>query len=179
MKKAEDMTNDICFYGVWQSEKQVDEGVSRLKDDKEIVKAMQAQLKFRKKFLKQKPRNKKLFNFSTKSDGGKYKKLTILELRTNLLELIKSTLIGETTENEVVGIPLLVGKTVDHKFTDQTYRYRGKVISVIPGFPMWYNIQYEGNQAIYAYNLHVDYEKGDLQIVVLFTVYLRFLQNII
>lgn len=52
MKKAEDMTNDIYFYGVWQSEKQVDEGVSRLKDDKEIVKAMQAQLKFRKKFLK-------------------------------------------------------------------------------------------------------------------------------
>lgn len=51
MKKAEDMTNDICFYGVWQSEKQVDEGVSRLKDDKEIVKAMQAQLKFRKNFL--------------------------------------------------------------------------------------------------------------------------------
>lgn len=96
-----------------------------------------------------------------------------------MLELIKSTLIGETTENEVVGIPLLVGKTVDHKFTDQTYRYRGKVISVIPGFQMWYNIQYEGNQAIYAYNLHVDYEKGDLQIVVLFTVYLRFLQNII
>lgn len=121
MKKAEDMTNDICFFGVWQSEKQVDEGVSRLKDDKEIVKAMQAQLKFRKKFLKQKPRNKKLFNFSTKSDGGKYKKLTIPELRTNLLELIKSTLIGETTENEVVGIPLLVGKTVDQKFTDQTY----------------------------------------------------------
>lgn len=39
MKKAEDMTNDIYFYGVWQSEKQVDEGVSRLKDDKEIVKA--------------------------------------------------------------------------------------------------------------------------------------------
>lgn len=51
MKKAEDMTNDICFYGIWQSEKQVDEGVSRLKDDKEIVKAMQAQLKFRKNFL--------------------------------------------------------------------------------------------------------------------------------
>lgn len=96
-----------------------------------------------------------------------------------MLELIKSTLIGETTENEVVGIPLLVGKTVDQKFTDQTYWYRGKVISVIPGFQMWYNIQYEGNQAIYAYNLHVDYEKGDLQIVVLFTVYLRFLQNII
>lgn len=31
---------------------------------------------------------------------------------------------------------------------------------------MWYNIQYEEDQAIYAYNLHVDYEKGDLQIVV-------------
>lgn len=164
LKKAEEMTNDICFYGLWQSEKQVDEGVSRLKDDKEIVKAMQAQLKFRKNVLEQKPRDKKLFNFSTKSDGGKYKKLTIPELRTNLLELIKSTLIGETTEKEVVGIPLLVGKTVDHKFTDQTYR--GKVISVVPGFPMWYNIQYAGDQAMYAYNLHLDYEKGDLQIVV-------------
>lgn len=81
-----------------------------------------------------------------------------------MLELIKSTLIGETTEKEVVGIPLLVGKTVDHKFRDQTYR--GKVISVVPGFPMWYNIQYEGDQAIYACNLHVDYLKGDLQIVV-------------
>lgn len=51
LKKAEDMTNDICLYGLWQSEKQVYEGVSRLKDYKGIVKAMQAQLKFRKNVL--------------------------------------------------------------------------------------------------------------------------------
>lgn len=124
---------------------------------------MQAQLKCRKNVLKQKPRDKKLFNFSTKSDGSKYKKLKIPELRTNLFELIKSSLISETTEKEVESIPLLVGKTFD-KFTDQAYR--GKVISVVPGFPMLNNIQYEGGQAIYAYNLHVGYEKGDLQIVV-------------
>lgn len=61
------------FYGLWQSEQQVDEGVSRLKDDKEIVKAMQAQLQFRKYALKQIPREKNLFIFSTKSDGGKFK----------------------------------------------------------------------------------------------------------
>lgn len=71
---------------------------------------MQAQLKFRKNVLKQKPRDKKLFNFSTKSDGGKYKKLAIPEIRTNLLELINSTLNGKTTEKEVVGISSFSGK---------------------------------------------------------------------
>lgn len=53
------------FYGLWQIEQQVDEGVSRLKDDKEIVKAMQTQIQFRKYVIKQIPRDKKLFFFST------------------------------------------------------------------------------------------------------------------
>lgn len=48
---------------LWQSEQQVDEAVSRLKDDKEIVKAMQAHLQFKKYVLKQIPRDKKLFFF--------------------------------------------------------------------------------------------------------------------
>lgn len=53
-----------------------------------------------------------------KLDGGKYKKLIILEFRMNLFELIKSILIGEIIENEVVGIFFLVGKIVDYKFID-------------------------------------------------------------
>jgi hypothetical protein len=62
------------------------------------------------------------------------------------------------------GGPLLVEKTVDHTFTDSTYR--GKMICVVPGFPLWYNVVYDGDAAGYGFNLLSDFEKGDLKIVI-------------
>ncbi|KAK3106600.1 hypothetical protein FSP39_023288 [Pinctada imbricata] len=165
MKRAEELTNDICFYGLWQTEGQMDEGVSHLQGEKEICSALQAQLKFRKTVLKQSHEDKKVFNFSVKSESGKYVKLTSSELKENLKKLIKKAAEGLTTEQEKTGQPLLVGKKVEHTFAKDDV-YRGEVISVVPGFPEWYNIKYENDSAIYAYNLQLDYKNGDLKIVV-------------
>ena len=67
-----------------------------------------------------------------------------------------------TTEAARQGIPLLVGKRIDHTFDNNTYI--GTVISVVPGFPNWYNVHYDDDPAVYAYNLAEDYRKGDLKI---------------
>lgn len=76
-------------------------------------------------------------------------------LKQNVLKLIQETLTVQTREKEIVGIPLLVGKDIEHKFVDgkDERLYKGKVISVVPGFSQWYNVKYENDDAIYAYNL--------------------------
>lgn len=48
IRRAEEMTNDVCYYGLWQSQQQVEEGMGRLRNEKELINALQAQLKFRK-----------------------------------------------------------------------------------------------------------------------------------
>lgn len=48
IRRAEEMTNDVCYYGLWQSQQQVEEGMGRLRNEKEFINALQAQLKFRK-----------------------------------------------------------------------------------------------------------------------------------
>ena len=50
IRKAEKYTNDVCFYGLWQSPTQVEEGIAALKGSKtEIESALKSQLLFRKK----------------------------------------------------------------------------------------------------------------------------------
>ncbi|KAK3092123.1 hypothetical protein FSP39_025387 [Pinctada imbricata] len=158
------MTNDICYYGLWQNRQQVEEGLSRLPTN-EQRKAVESQLKFRRTVLKQKSDDNKIFNFSRKNDQGKYVKLTIDELKKNLLTLIEDTLKEVTTERVHPDVPLFVGEKIDHTFSDGIV-YKGYVISGVPGFPLWYNVKYEGDEAIYAYNLAEDYKSGDVQIVV-------------
>ncbi|KAK3091774.1 hypothetical protein FSP39_022550 [Pinctada imbricata] len=164
LKDAENMKNDICYYGLWQNRQQVEEGLSRLPTN-EQRKAVESQLKFRRTVLKQKSDDNKIFNFSRKNDQGKYVKLTIDELKKNLLTLIEDTLKEVTTERVQPDVPLFVGKKIDHTFSDGIV-YKGYVISVVPGFPLWYNVKYEGDEAIYAYNLAEDYKSGDVRIVV-------------
>ena len=69
-----------------------------------------------------------------------------------------------TSEVKYSDVPLLVGKVVEHTFADKQ-SYKGKVLGVVTGFPTWYNIRYENDDAIYAYNLLDDYRKGQLKIV--------------
>ncbi|XP_076075718.1 uncharacterized protein LOC143046441 [Mytilus galloprovincialis] len=165
IQKAEDMTNMVCYYGLWQNQNQLEEGLSVLKSEKEKRAALEAQLKFRKTVLKQKHPDKKIYNFSKLNERGKYTKLTIQQLKDNVETLIKDTLKEPTHENATQGRPLLVGKTIKHSFSDGNI-YNGYVISMVPGFSMWYNIKYERDDAIYAFNLVEDMEKGDLSIVV-------------
>lgn len=163
IQNMEEMTNAVCYYGLWQSQEQVNEGLAKLKTDKEQREALQSQLKFRKKVLNQKHSDSKIFNFSEKV-GGKYQKLTIEQLKSNVFKLIQDCLMVPTEEKHQSNVPLLVGKKVSHKFSDGA-EYIGTVISVVPGFCEWYNIKYQNDEAIYAYNLAEDYRNGDLKLV--------------
>jgi hypothetical protein len=46
LKDAENITNTVCFYGLWQSPLQVDECLGRMPEN-EQRKALESQLKFR------------------------------------------------------------------------------------------------------------------------------------
>ena len=64
IQNAENFTNLVCFYGLWQSAEQIREGLNRLRPKKEKRDALEAQLRLRKTVLTQKHSNKKIFNFS-------------------------------------------------------------------------------------------------------------------
>lgn len=92
-------------------------------------------------------------------------------MKENLLTLIRAACSVDTShtvsrlDKEKEHIPLLIGKNVRHKFEDGEI-YQGKVIAPVPGFPAWYNIQYENEESIYTYRLVDDYKDGNLEIVV-------------
>ncbi|KAH3859500.1 hypothetical protein DPMN_102317 [Dreissena polymorpha] len=136
------MTQDVCDYGLWQSCEQVNEGLGRLKTDSQKRNALQAQLRFRKKVLKQKHSDKQVYNFSRKDQEVKYIQLSVAQLQQNVLKLIQDTLATPTHEKQSTGIPVLVGKFIEHTFLEGAERkvYNGNVISVVPGFDEWYNV---------------------------------------
>ncbi|WAR10687.1 hypothetical protein MAR_035763 [Mya arenaria] len=153
LQGMEKMTNAVCFYGLWKSEAQVNEALQRLSNDNEKRSALKSQLRFRKTVLKQKHEDSKVFNFTRKGTDGKYNALH------NVLTLIQDCLHGATAEKVEEGVPLLVGKKIKHKFSDGK-EYKGFVISVVPSFGEWYNVKYDNDDAIYAYNLCQDYKQG-------------------
>lgn len=55
--------------------------MGRINNEKELIKALQAQLKFRKNVLKQKHKDSKIFNLSKKKPDGKYEKLLVQDLK--------------------------------------------------------------------------------------------------
>lgn len=67
IKRAEEMTNDVCYYGLWQSQQQVEEVMGRLRNEKELIDALQAQLKFRKNVLKQKHKDSKILTYQERN----------------------------------------------------------------------------------------------------------------
>ncbi|KAK3103507.1 hypothetical protein FSP39_019719 [Pinctada imbricata] len=157
-KRKEKMTNDILFFGLWQSEEEMTQQLQEIKRKTEKVKAVKAQLTFRKTVLHQTTLNKSLFQFSF---GKKAKSLD--ELKANLKVLIDEARKGSTSETKSKKTPLLVLKRIKHKFENDWYY--GEVVSVVPGFTDWYNVKYDNDPAIYVYRLQDDYELGDLLIV--------------
>lgn len=49
IKKSDNMTNDVCFYGLWQSASEINEDLGRLSTDNAKRQTLESQLKFRKK----------------------------------------------------------------------------------------------------------------------------------
>ena len=74
----------------------------------------------------------------------------------------------KTPDNDILTIPLLVGKTVKHIWTTEEgdQSYIGKVISQVPGFPSWFNIKYNDDPKVYSLRLVDDYKDKSLSILI-------------
>jgi hypothetical protein len=172
LKRKEDLTSIIVDAGLWQTFEMVESKMNDADDDKERYNACKNQIKFRRQCLQQYLPEDKGFTFTEK--GGKPKHWKVL--RDHLNKFISAAICTpmsksctKTPDNEHFTVPLLTGKTVDHSYNDEDDSqtiYRGQVISQVPGFPSWYNIKYEGDEAIYSYKLVDDYKEGNLTIVV-------------
>ena len=130
VQKQEEITNSVIFYGLWQSEEQVDNMVLALPTKSEKVKALKAQLRFRKEIFQQMPADSSIYKFS-KKQHGKTVQLSVEELKENVKALV-------THAFTLPNIPLsentvIVGKRVRHKFTneDGDVWYTGRVISQV------------------------------------------------
>ncbi|XP_052268392.1 uncharacterized protein LOC127869771 [Dreissena polymorpha] len=156
LRQQEECTKEIINYGLWQSDSEVDNMLLSYKKDGDKIKALKAQLRFRKNVLHQIPSDKSKFNFSKKG-----KDFTVNELTANLKELVTQAIVADDDSQKHI----LVGKRVRHRFIKdgQSKWYTGKV----PSFPDWFNIMYDGDEAIYTYHhLDADVDKADMQILI-------------
>lgn len=134
LRKKEQQTNDIVFWGLWQNDQQVESALREIQTTKQKVAALKAQLHFRNNVLHQKPDNMKGVYSVTKLIGNKRVNLTPEELTMNLKKLIQHSFEIEPPTTTDEQIPLLVGKNIRHKFNDSdggSDWYNGKVISVV------------------------------------------------
>uniref|UniRef100_A0A8W8L2R4 Uncharacterized protein n=1 Tax=Magallana gigas TaxID=29159 RepID=A0A8W8L2R4_MAGGI len=103
-------------------------------------------------------------------ENGKIKQCSIEQLAANLKKLVSHAYTIQVTESDQEHNPILVGKHVQHKFVDSDACekwWTGKVVSQVPGYPAWYNIVYDGDIAVYTYQLLEDLKNGNLKITVL------------
>ena len=146
MKKAEEIkkkalqlkekrTTDIIYWGLWQTEEQVDNVLESITTNHEKVLALKAQLDFRKFMLQQKPEEdslKDVYNFTKRKGKGRVN-LTYKELAANLKKLVQHAfrVVHNEFENKD---QILVGKRVKHRFKEVNGNeawHTGKVISQV------------------------------------------------
>ncbi|KAL4239504.1 hypothetical protein ACF0H5_000318 [Mactra antiquata] len=130
IEKLEKETGDMTYYGLWQSEQQVNQKLNEIKSKKEQEEALRVQLRFRKNVFKQKC-DDKVYAFSRVVDGKRVQ-LSVEELKANVL-----TLITKASDSPSPETPhFLVGKEIEHRFLDDgaSKWYTGKVISQVLGF---------------------------------------------
>ena len=169
-QRAEQLTVEISYFGLWQKVGEVDCKLAEISSKAEKRRALSAQLQFRRYVLKQEVQDKSIFFMSK---GGKQLETEIVV--ENLKKLIGDAFeSGPNTEGMSNLKMLLVGKTVSHTFENDSYD--GYVIGVVPGFPAYYNIVYfengektisevdVDNTPVYTFRLQDDYRDGNLSI---------------
>lgn len=97
--------------------------------------------------------------------GGKTKQCSAQQLAGKLKTLVlASDNIPPPEHQDEDRRPLFVDRKISHTFHDR--EYAGRVISAVPGFLQWFNVIYEGDEAIYTQKVYDDYAFGDLRIIV-------------
>ena len=75
LQQREKQTNDIIYYGLWQSKERLETALEEITEEREKRIAIQAQLRFRQKMMKQKHEQKDIFRFSAKGKRHPISKL--------------------------------------------------------------------------------------------------------
>ena len=148
IQEKEKLTNEILQYGLWQSTRDIQDGIAKLKTKKAQREAIKAQFQFRKRVLEQNPSSKDIFHMSKNG-----KALSISELCANLEKLF-------TRESKHCE---LVGKRIKHKWCHEDgsdHWYNGKIIGIVNA--EWFNVKYDDEDGIVTLNLNEDIENGDL-----------------
>ncbi|CAC5358011.1 unnamed protein product [Mytilus coruscus] len=162
-------TSDVIYYGLWQRPDEVDDILNEITSVTEKRKALISQIRFRQKVLKQVVVDKKLYFVSEKG-----KALSLEKLKSNVIKLIVDATEGPSEERVARDVPLFVGKKVLHTFKEG--KWNGRVLSVVKGFPEFYNIVYDCDldestatissaTAIYTYKRKQEYRDGNLEIL--------------
>ena len=151
--EKENLTQAMMIYGLWQTKEQIVQGVSKCKSNTLKLKALKAQLDFRKKVLEQEYDDRYVFCLSKNK-----KKLSVGEVCHNLEKLLCSS----SSYRDLEG---LVGKRIKHKWKDEDDEkwFYGTILGLVPGTMDWYNIKYDGEEDIISLNIQIDIEKGDLE----------------
>uniref|UniRef100_A0A914UPI9 Uncharacterized protein n=1 Tax=Plectus sambesii TaxID=2011161 RepID=A0A914UPI9_9BILA len=159
------LTNQVAVYGLWTNELEVDMGLAKLSKPSEKLRALEAQLKFRKNVLKQ-PGDRKLFAFSEKRAKHTWQKL---KLNLNTL-LVAAYSVAPSSD-----LLQIVGKRIEHRFEEDGEErwWPGTVTPPVrgtgPGGEITYGIVYDTDvQRVYCCtvgDLTVDIDNGDLLVL--------------
>lgn len=158
----EKYASEIIEFGLWQSDDEVENILQTYPTNGLKVSALKAQIRFRQHVLKQEA-EREVFAFSKNKVD-----LTLQELKCNVLKLVNIARRIPVDESKK---SFLIGKCVSHQFdtgadeNDTGGWYDGTVISQVPGYPNWFNIKYDGDPAIYTYQLMEDYKNGSLRLI--------------
>jgi hypothetical protein len=130
---------------------------------KDRIIALTAQLTFRKTVLCQPVMNKRVFNFSNKDDGI----FTEDRLINNVVQLINDSYsLDSSADPDVDSYLNGQHKLIMDNDTDEPQQwYVGQVIGQVPGFPTWFNIVYDNDDAVYTYQLLEDLAAGELEVI--------------
>ena len=151
--EKEQLTQAMMVYGLWQTKEQIAQGIAKCKSNTSKLKALKAQLNFRKKVLEQEYNDQYVFCLSKNK-----RKLSVDEVCSNLEKLL--CLCSNYRDFEG-----LAGKRIKHKWKDEDDEnwYYGTILDLVPGTKDWYNIKYDGEEEILSLNILMDIEKGDLE----------------
>ncbi len=166
-ERLEKITNEIIYYGLWQTEKEVDERIVTYSRKTELVAALKAQLNFRQHVLGQSTGEATDFTFSYKVDG-KVVQVTPEDLTKKLKKLVLHAYTLPQVESEG-NTSHLVRKRVTHKFDipgEGEKWFPGTVISQVPGYPDWLNIKYDDEEGVFTYKLLEDLKNGNLKLII-------------
>ena len=172
LKERETIFKDILYFGLYQTEAQLERSLDEIKGVGEKTDALKAQLRFREQILQQ-PANKNLFRFSEKSDDGKRRNFKWTELKDQCLQLISHACELPIGPDDVNKASFLVGRRIVHKLVEKfdendddevgtLKSYPATVISIVPGYPIWFNIKYDECEKLYVEKLQEEIEKGNI-----------------